>query len=170
MCVLITSWDKLPAAQASLPALLDSINSLDIDDKNKQTLIANWNLINKTIPNLQDYVVTFDENLDVIYVQASCFQVLSFVEKLKSDVEYMKTSSIAEMCDKTCPNTFWDYSPSECSCHCKVSDCDAATQKIDYWNCQCAPSKDSCTLTQDQCAADSDKILDYTACLCKVKP
>jgi len=170
VCVLITDWDKLPAAQASLPALLETIKNLEIDTKNKNTLIANWNLINSSIAGLYKYTIDYSKNLDVVYVQASTTLALTQLEKLQEDTELIQSGKFTTTCAKTCPTIYWDYSASACSCSCEVSGCNASTERIDYWNCKCAPFKDSCTLNKEQCAKDNDKLLDYSACLCKPKP
>lgn len=150
-------------------------------------------MTNSSFASLQQYVVNYAKNLDIGYVQnryvyfylkkdyfiviirlyfilfLSTNLLLSFVNKLQADIAYLQSGATVTYCPKICPTISWTYSASDCSCSCSVSNCNAQTQAIDYWNCNCA-AKTNCALTKASCAADSDKILDYSACQCKAKP
>lgn len=170
LCVTIIDWDKLPGILDALPDLKAEIDDLQVNEKAKNALLANYGLIKDGISELQKYVEEYAKNLDISYVQARCFELNTWYAKLIADVEFIKTAKeTTETCDAVCPNSRWVYNPDACSCSCDVKNCSAPDEQIDYYNCMCT-ANNGCTKTQAQCDNDDKKILDYTACICKAPP
>lgn len=169
-CQTILDWDKLPGVLNSLATLNTTIKSLTkLPQTAINTLISNLNLIATGIPALQQYVITYQKNLDVSYTQLRCDELNAWYANLVAQVNYIQNSKALTVCDVTCPNIRWVYDPAVCSCTCNVNNCAIPTQKIDYFNCMCVNST-TCALTQSGCNANGGKILDYTNCVCKAAP
>lgn len=121
------------------------------------------------IADLLTYANEFQADLDVDYMQARIYELLGWIIKLESDVKSLSENSSMTVCDATCPNSLWNYNPDACSCTCDVKNCLIPDTVIDYFNCRCVPAGD-CAKTKDSCFAQGEKILDYSACECKVAP
>lgn len=141
------------------------------DGKNTYSKSFNFifrKLIRDGVAALKKYVKDFAYKLDLPYTQSRCTELYTWFLKLRADVDLIRKGGVVTLCKVTCPNNRWTYDPSACSCTCVVNNCNAATQKIDYFNCNCA-ADNGCALTQATCNS-SDKLLDYANCVCKTKP
>lgn len=124
--------------------------------------------IHDGIVGLKQYCNDNAFKLDIAYIQPRCTELVTWFFKERADVDAFKAGSF-QTCAVTCPNPIWVYDPSACSCTCNVSNCSVPAQKIDYYNCNCAPTN-GCDLTQDGDCNPVGKILDYANCMCKAKP
>ena len=122
------------------------------------------NSINGGIPDLRKYVSDYASRLDLNYTQSRTTELVNFYNQLVSDVNNIKNGNSQTSCNVNCP-TNWTLDTNACSCSCEVNACDGSTQSIDYYHCQCS-ANNGCTLTKDSCAADGNKLLDYTNCAC----
>jgi hypothetical protein len=166
-CVNINGYDKLNATRASIPVLRSELNAIpNLDAKNNASMNNNLDIIAKAIDDLKLYVETYAKNLDEKYVQDRVNQILTWYDKVKSDLALLKEGRSIEICSP-CLNNRW-VQEAGCKCVCEVVQCPSLTQAIDYYGCQCV-DKNSCTKTKESCAADENKILDYVNCECKAQ-
>lgn len=121
-------------------------------------------MINEGVPALRKYVVDYAGRLDVEYTQARTTELINFYNQLVADVKSIKEGSSGSTCNLDClPN--WAVKADVCQCTCNVTGCDQASESVDLYHCKCV-ANNGCTLTQQACAADGDKVLDYTNCAC----
>lgn len=167
-CFTVTGWKNLSTVfYKNIGNVLVEIKSLDVNETVKTILTENANTVQKGIESVTNYTKESCNNLNEMKLQNSTAELIERYSTLVSDLEALKTSTSATVCNIShCPNDNWVFDKTACKCSCSVTSCDAENQAVDYFNCLCAP-KNSCDKTQDQCG---ENILDYTNCQCKQSP
>lgn len=168
-CAPIIGFNDLNTRVANgVDALLASIETLSVlDESQKQILRNNANLIKNGRTALNTYTTDYCSNLDETFTQLRCLELIGWFNKLSSDIQAIKETKSTKVCNLACPNSFWKYDPSACTCEC-MKTCVVGVEVFDAYNCLCS-KKTSCAKTQTLCDA-TNQLLDYAKCECKSRP
>jgi hypothetical protein len=169
-CAAVSGWENLiNVISPDISVTLTDIDSLVLDDVNKDKLRANANTVSSGITQIKSYVddTSNCNSLDVDSVRSASQRLTGLYSDLLNQIITVKNSASSDTCSTSCPSN-WIVTKSPCGCKCLPITCDSSIQAIDAYNCQCA-TKTSCAETQSNCEAQS-LLLDYAECTCKAKP